>query len=85
MLIKGSSGGLFLRYNIGMGITGFLSTREVAEGLGITVRRVRVLIEEGALSAERAGRDWQVRVEVYETFKSNRRGPGRPRTRKGKG
>ena len=54
-----------------------LTTRDVAALRGISVRRVRQLIGEGKLRAQRMGRDWLItqrdaeRVEIFGR-------PGRP-------
>jgi excisionase family DNA binding protein len=48
-----------------------LNTTEAAESLGVSVRRVRQLIDEGKLTAQKVGRDYAIQkealsmVEVY--------------------
>ncbi len=48
-----------------------LNTSEAAETLGVSVRRVRQLIDEGKLTAQKVGRDYAIQkdalltVEVY--------------------
>lgn len=48
-----------------------LNTSEAAETLGVSVRRVRQLIDEGKLTAQKVGRDYAIQrealtsVEIY--------------------
>jgi excisionase family DNA binding protein len=55
-----------------------LSTKQVAEILGITTVRVFQLIQEGKLPAKKIGRDWFVKASDVEEAK-NRPGAGRPK------
>ncbi|MCA1625890.1 MAG: helix-turn-helix domain-containing protein [Acidobacteria bacterium] len=55
-----------------------LSTKEVAEMLGISTVRVFQLIQEGVLPAVKIGRDWFVKQEDVEAAKK-RPGRGRPK------
>lgn len=54
-----------------------LTTSEVAERLGVTVKRVQAMIRDDRLPAEKRGRDYFVR-EVDLMLVENRK-PGRPR------
>jgi excisionase family DNA binding protein len=57
-----------------------MTTYQVAQELGISVRRVQALIRAGKLKARKAGRDWLV---LYEDLAAVRdRKPGRPRTKR---
>jgi excisionase family DNA binding protein len=40
----------------------FITTKEAAKELGVTVRRVQALIRAGRLSAQKMGRDWIIRM-----------------------
>ena len=46
-----------------------LSTAEVAESLGVSVRRVRQLIDEGKLEARQVGRDYVIAASSLEGVK----------------
>jgi excisionase family DNA binding protein len=54
----------------------WLTTKQVAEELFISQRRVQALIKAGRLPAQKRGRDWYIKdldlCEVYD------RKPGRP-------
>lgn len=53
----------------------FLSTLEVAEVLGVTVGRVRQLLNEGRLpGARKFGRDWMIPRESLENVKNRKWG-----------
>lgn len=54
-----------------------LTTKQAAERLGITPRRVLALIATGRLSAERIGRDWLIRPADLDAVRV--RTAGRPR------
>jgi len=43
-----------------------LSTAEVAETLGVSVRRVRQLIDEGKLPAQQVGRDYVIEAGALD-------------------
>lgn len=51
----------------------FLTTEEVAKKLGVSVRRIRQLLQAGKFSAKKIGRDWIIdsnsiaEVKVYGT------------------
>ena len=53
-----------------------ISTNEAAKELGVTVHRVRVLIREGRLPAEKIGRDWIIRWSDLDLVRVRK--PGRP-------
>lgn len=54
-----------------------LTTKDVAERLGVSVRRVHALITDGRLPAQKYGRDYLIDEESLK-FVENRK-PGRPR------
>lgn len=54
-----------------------LTTKEAAERLGVSVRRVNALIDSGDLQAERFGRSWMVDERSVEERATLNRGPGR--------
>src|SRR5262245_20460211 len=56
----------------------WLSTKEVAESLGVSLRRVQQLIKSGRLPARQFGRDWLVNPVDFAQFKPKPR--GRPAT-----
>lgn len=58
-----------------------LTTKETAERLNVSVRRVHQLIEEGRLPAEKMGRDYFIKDEDLKLVEDRK--PGRPP--KGKG
>lgn len=41
----------------------YITLRTAAAALGVSVRRVRQLIAEGVLPAQKVGRDWLIRPE----------------------
>lgn len=55
-----------------------LTTKEAAEILGVSVRRVNSLIESGVLSAQKFGRSWMVDEAAVRDHASKERRPGRP-------
>jgi excisionase family DNA binding protein len=55
-----------------------LTTKEVAEKLGISVRQVQTLIGLGRLPAEKRGRDWFV-LETHLDLVKERKKTGRPK------
>lgn len=54
-----------------------LNTTEVAEKLGVSVRRVRQLISEGKISAHNLGRDYAIEENALVKVKTYGK-PGRP-------
>jgi excisionase family DNA binding protein len=54
-----------------------LTTKEVAERLGVTVRRVQALIQDGQLPAEKVGRDYLIKEKDIRLVEIRK--PGRPR------
>ena len=56
---------------------GELTTKEVAERLGISVTRVQQLILAGRLPAEKKGRDYFIKDEDLKLVADRK--PGRPR------
>jgi excisionase family DNA binding protein len=58
-----------------------LTTKEVAERLGVTVTRVQQLIGEGKLPAEKMGRDYFIKEDDLKLVAERKR--GRPRKAQG--
>ena len=56
----------------------FLTTKEVAEKLSVSVRRVRQYIENNQLKAEKIGRDYMVRENELKNIQINEKA-GRPK------
>ena len=56
----------------------FLTTKEIAEKLGVSVRRVRQYIENNQLKAEKIGRDYMVRENELKNIQINEKA-GRPK------
>jgi excisionase family DNA binding protein len=56
----------------------FLTTKEIAEKLSVSVRRVRQYIENNQLKAEKIGRDYMVRENELKNIKINEKA-GRPK------
>jgi excisionase family DNA binding protein len=54
-----------------------LTTKEVAELLGVSVRRVHQFIEDGRLPAEKMGRDYVIKEDDLKLVVDRK--PGRPR------
>jgi excisionase family DNA binding protein len=60
--------------------TPWVTTSEAARDLGLTVGRVRQLLESGQLPGRKMGRDWVIRRADVNRFKSLPPGTrGRPR------
>ena len=57
---------------------GYLTTKQTGEKLGITPDRVRQLIIEGTIKAEKFGRDNFIVESEVERVKQLNRKPGRP-------
>ncbi|HEX8247360.1 MAG TPA: helix-turn-helix domain-containing protein [Pyrinomonadaceae bacterium] len=47
-----------------------LTTKEAADRLGVSVRRVRALITEGKLEAHQLGREYAIEEKALETVKT---------------
>ena len=58
-----------------------LTAKQAAQILGVDSSRVRVLIREGRLPAQKVGRDWVILEPDLELVKDRK--PGRPRKQKG--
>ena len=59
-------------------MTDLLSTTEAAESLGVSVRRVRQLINEGKLPARQVGRDYVIEAGALDGVRVYGKA-GRPR------
>jgi excisionase family DNA binding protein len=59
---------------------GLLTTKQVAERLGVTLPRVHTLIKEDRLPAEKMGRDYFIREEDLKLVENRK--TGRPPTPK---
>src|SRR5262245_53425772 len=57
-----------------------MTTNQVADELGITVRRVRQLFEEGILAGEKMGRDLFIDPQSVDLAKERKTAPG-PKSR----
>ena len=58
-----------------------LTAKQAAEILGVHHSRVRVLIREGRLPAQKVGRDWVIMEPDLELVRVRK--PGRPKKQKG--
>lgn len=54
-----------------------LTTKEVADRLGVTIKRIQAMIRDGRLPAEKLGRDYVIREQDLELVRDRK--PGRPR------
>lgn len=54
-----------------------LTTAQAAEKLGVNASRIRQLIIEGRLPAEKLGRDWLIDEKALDQVRDRK--PGRPR------
>lgn len=54
-----------------------LTTKQAADALGITPRRVIALIKAGHLKATRVGRDWLIKPSALAAVAERK--PGRPK------
>ena len=55
----------------------WITTKQVAEELSVSQRRVQALIKAGRLPAQKRGRDWYIKdADLWEVY---HRQPGRPR------
>lgn len=68
--------GLYLLYKGAMADEKMLTTSEVAERLGVSLRRVRQLIEEGRLPSKQFGRDHLINEPDLKLVEDRK--PGRP-------
>ena len=59
-----------------------MTTTDAAKFLGVTQARVRQVILEGRLPAEKIGRDLHLKKEDVEVFKKTMRPVGRPAVKK---
>jgi excisionase family DNA binding protein len=55
----------------------FLTTKEVAQKLGVTVRRVQAMIQSGRLPAKKFGRDFMISANDLKLVENRK--VGRPR------
>jgi excisionase family DNA binding protein len=58
----------------------FLTTKQAAERLGITPRRVQALIEAGRLPASKFGRDYMIKEDDLKLVENRK--VGRPKKEK---
>ncbi len=58
-------------------MSNFLNTKEAAEKLDVSVRRVQALIKKNQLKAEKVGRDYIIREKDLQNIKAGK--AGRPR------
>lgn len=57
-----------------------LTTNDVAERLGVTIKRVQALVRAGRLPAEKVGRDYLIKEKDLRLVLDRK--PGRPRKNK---
>jgi excisionase family DNA binding protein len=55
----------------------YLTTKEVAEKLGVTLRRVQAMIESGRLPAQKFGRDYMIKPQDLKLVENRK--VGRPK------
>lgn len=55
----------------------YLTTKEVAEKLGVSLRRVQAMIESGRLTATKFGRDYMIRERDLKLVENRK--VGRPK------
>lgn len=60
-----------------MSIMEYLTTKEVAEKLGVSLRRVQAMIEAGRLPATKFGRDYMIKEADLKLVKDRK--VGRPK------
>jgi excisionase family DNA binding protein len=53
-----------------------LTTKQVAEQLGVTVKRIQAMIRDGRLPAEKFGRDYLIKESDLKLVEDRK--PGRP-------
>ncbi|HWT02559.1 MAG TPA: helix-turn-helix domain-containing protein [Pyrinomonadaceae bacterium] len=58
----------------------FLTTKQVADRLGVTIRRVQALITDGRLPAQKFGRDYMIKEKDLKLVEERK--VGRPRKKK---
>lgn len=63
-------------------VEGYLTTKEIAKKLGVSVRRIVALINSGNLPSERIGRSHVIKESDLELIKERK--PGRPTKEKAK-
>jgi excisionase family DNA binding protein len=56
----------------------FITTTEAAARLGVTVRRVQAMINDGVLPAQKSGRDWLIQEHDLGAVQLITRKVGRP-------
>ena len=54
----------------------FLTTKQVAERLGVTIRRIQALVTSGRLPAQKFGRDYMINEKDLKLVKDRK--VGRP-------
>lgn len=59
-----------------------LTTPQVAEILGVSIRRVQAMITAGRLPAVKVGRDWMIEKSDLKKVKNRNKKGGRPRSKK---
>lgn len=55
---------------------GLITTKDAAQKLGVSVRRVQAMITRGRLPADRIGRDYLIKESDLESVRDRK--PGRP-------
>ncbi|MEN8235678.1 MAG: excisionase family DNA-binding protein [Actinomycetota bacterium] len=57
---------------------GYMSVQDAADVIGVTDRRIRAMIADGVLGAERVGDRWLLNNSEVDRLHATRRQPGRP-------
>ena len=61
-----------------MDLDQMMTTKEVAEYLGLTEQSVRLYLNRGTLKGHQFGRTWMIALEDLQAFAAIPRPPGRP-------
>lgn len=61
----------------------YITTKEAAEIIGVTIRRVQAMLAKEELAGRRFGRDWQVSKADAERVAKIKHNVGRPRKTEG--
>jgi excisionase family DNA binding protein len=59
-----------------------LGTKDAADRLGVSVRRIQAMIKQGIVPAQKFGRDWAIDEADVEKLAKSERKTGRPPKKK---
>jgi excisionase family DNA binding protein len=62
----------------------YITTKEAADIIGVSVRRIQAMLNDEQLAGRRFGRDWQVVKADAERVAAMERKPGRPPKTRGR-